>query len=1378
MMSIPGKFSVGATGTANYSIPIAVAPGTAGMTPSLSLDFSSQGGNGIVGVGWSLSGLASIGRCPQTVAQDGANGAITYTGTDRFCMEGQRLVAISGNYGADGAEYRTEIDSLNRIISHGTAGTGPAWFEVHTKSGQVMQFGNTSDSQILAQGTSTVRSWALNKVSDTKGNYYTVIYHNDAANGQAYPAEIDYTGNAAANVNPYNAVTFSYSSRPDITSGYQAGSLTRTTVLLTGVKTWTGGTVVANYQLAYLQDGTVPVSRLSGVTLCGGDGSCLPATTFTGTGPWDGTFIAGSYGIPNGWSFGTPPTPSWMPIIGDFNGDGKTDFAMLNQTTLHTFRSNGDGSFAAGTYSVPNGSNFGAVSQWTLIVGDFNGDGKTDFAMLGDVCTGKDGPCTDTLYTFMSNGFASDGTPSFTAGTYTMPNGWDFGTPTSWTLLTGDFNGDGRADFAMFGNNDVFMFLSNGDGTFTARLWTIPNGWNFGNPSYPSYMPVTGDFNGDGKTDFAMVGSSAVFVFTSNGDGTFATTTSGLPSGLTIGGGGATASATPIIGDFNGDGKTDFGLLQGTSLYTFLSTGNGTFITGSTNVANVNFGKLGSTTSPIIGDFNGDGRTDFAILANSVIYTFLGNGDGTFVAGSYNIPNGWDFGNPATPGFTIIAGDFNGDGKADAALLQNSTLFSFISSDAPSFQLTTITTGLGAATSITYSPLTNGSNGVYTKGSGAVYPQQDIQAPLYVVASTQASNGIGGLYTTSYSYAGARVDLSGRGFLGFAQMNALDNQTNIGQTSVFSQSFPYIGLVTSGFKNLGSIYLSQTTNTYQFANAAGASSVSTPSITSAPYRVSLAESVVQSNDIDTSTQAAVALPTVTTSYQYDAYNNPTQVVVSTPDGYSKTTTNTYTNDTTNWFLGRLTQAQVASTAPTPPTPPGQPAPPDMTISLSHGGGAFMQGQTGATYTITASNVGTGATSGAVTVEDTLPAGLTATAMSGTGWTCQVGGGSPNCTRSDVLAAGAAYPAITLTVNVASNAASPVTNVATVSGGGENNTANDTATDPTTINPASGGTKVYLTSGTSWTVPSNWNSSHNTVEVIGGGGGAYNGANGTGGGGGGGGAYSKISNLALTANAPVPYAVGTGGTSGSSPSAGADTWFNGASFAVASVGARGGSPASIRTGGAGGAATNGIGTTKYSGGSGGNADASWFSGGGGGGAAGPNGNGANGGSAAGGGSATSPGGGGGGGSGGGSAGANSPATTAGGGGGGGNNAASAGGGAAGAAGSTGASDTATSGGAGSNGGGGGGGGGNRSTDHGTAGSGGAGALGTEWDGSHGAGGGGGGGGGGSNANTNNSGDGGAGGLYGAGGGGSGFNIGGQTLNGGAPAQGVIVITYWP
>ena len=120
---------------------------------------------------------------------------------------------------------------------------------------------------------------------------------------------------------------------------------------------------------------------------------------------------------------------------------------------------------------------------------------------------------------------------------------------------------------------------------------------------------------------------------------------------------------------------------------------------------------------------------------------------------------------------------------------------------------------------------------------------------------------------------------------------------------------------------------------------------------------------------------------------------------------------------------------------------------DLTITKTHGGN-FAQGQIGATYTITVANAGPGPTTGTVTVVDALPASLTATGLSGAGWTCTLA--TLTCTRSDVLANGASYPALTLTVNVAANAPASVTNTATVSGGGELNTANDTATDPTTI----------------------------------------------------------------------------------------------------------------------------------------------------------------------------------------------------------------------------------------------------------------------------------------------------------------------------------------
>ena len=120
---------------------------------------------------------------------------------------------------------------------------------------------------------------------------------------------------------------------------------------------------------------------------------------------------------------------------------------------------------------------------------------------------------------------------------------------------------------------------------------------------------------------------------------------------------------------------------------------------------------------------------------------------------------------------------------------------------------------------------------------------------------------------------------------------------------------------------------------------------------------------------------------------------------------------------------------------------------DLTVAKTHVDN-FTPGQVGASYTITVSNVGAGPSSATVYVTDTLPVSLTATGFSGTGWSCTT---SPlACSRSDALSAGNSYPALTLTVNVASNAPASVTNNVQVAGGGELNTGNDTASDPTTI----------------------------------------------------------------------------------------------------------------------------------------------------------------------------------------------------------------------------------------------------------------------------------------------------------------------------------------
>jgi uncharacterized repeat protein (TIGR01451 family) len=114
--------------------------------------------------------------------------------------------------------------------------------------------------------------------------------------------------------------------------------------------------------------------------------------------------------------------------------------------------------------------------------------------------------------------------------------------------------------------------------------------------------------------------------------------------------------------------------------------------------------------------------------------------------------------------------------------------------------------------------------------------------------------------------------------------------------------------------------------------------------------------------------------------------------------------------------------------------------PDLVIGKTSDG-ALSQGGTGS-FTLLVSNAGGAATAGAVTVTETPPAGMTVTSMSGTGWSFN--SGNLSATRSDVLAAGASYPPVTVSVAVATNAAALLTNTASVAGGGDADGSDNTA----------------------------------------------------------------------------------------------------------------------------------------------------------------------------------------------------------------------------------------------------------------------------------------------------------------------------------------------
>lgn len=93
--TIPGAFDVSLNGSASYSIPLRVAPGTAGTEPKITLLYDSQAGNGSLGAGWTISGFSTIARGPKTRRVDGLSQGVQLDDTDPLYLDGQRLIPVS-----------------------------------------------------------------------------------------------------------------------------------------------------------------------------------------------------------------------------------------------------------------------------------------------------------------------------------------------------------------------------------------------------------------------------------------------------------------------------------------------------------------------------------------------------------------------------------------------------------------------------------------------------------------------------------------------------------------------------------------------------------------------------------------------------------------------------------------------------------------------------------------------------------------------------------------------------------------------------------------------------------------------------------------------------------------------------------------------------------------------------------------------------------------------------------------------------------------------------------------------------------------------------------------------------------------------------------
>ena len=684
-------------------------------------------------------------------------------------------------------------------------------------------------------------------------------------------------------------------------------------------------------------------------------------------------------------SYAVGSGPSFV-AAGDFNGDGRPDLVTANSYNMSILMGTGDGTFLTAIL---------ATSPYTynpsqLTIGDFDADGKADVAVAD-------------FYGYVV-AMTNTGTCSQNCGTIGAATGYAAGT-TPDALAAGDFNRDGASDLAVAnsGSNNVSIELGQGDGTFSAGT-TLTAGTS------PKAVAAR-DFNGDGKLDLvtANLGSDDVSVFAGNGNGTFQTKVD------------YAAGNDPraiVTGDFNQDGKTDLAVANSSSNTVSILLGNG----NATFQSAVNYGAGTSPYGLTAGDFNRDGKLDLAV-ANSGsgnVSILAGNGDGTFQTATHV--------NAGTFPASITAGDLNRDGKPDLAVAnRDSNNISVLLGNgtggfaaAVQYAAGTNPSGVSAADlnddgSLDLAVANNGSNNATVligDGTGA----------FAATAGTAAGTGPSAIVTADFNRDGKRD-------LGVANSGA-------GTVSILLNTCPVPDLVVTKTHS-GTFKQGDTGKTYTItvSNLGGA----------ATQGVVTAKDVLPAGLTATgmsgsgwtcvvSTKTCTRSDALAGGASYPAITVTVNVASSAPSSV--------TNQATVSGGGELNSVNNTASDPTTITPIT-----DLIVLLTHTGN-FAQGATGKTYKIVARNAGSLATSGTVTVADSLPTGLTATAMSGTGWSCTLG--TLTCTRSDVLPGGTSYPAITLTVNVAANAPAAVTNTATVSGGGQTNTTNDTAADPTVI----------------------------------------------------------------------------------------------------------------------------------------------------------------------------------------------------------------------------------------------------------------------------------------------------------------------------------------
>ena len=914
-----GASSDAANGAAAYNIPIAVPPGTNGVTPTLAIVYNSMGGNGLLGRGWSIGGLSAISRIGQSLYHNGTVKPVDLDADDRFALDGMRLQLKSGSYGANGATYGAELENFATITSNGDLGGGPLWFSVATKDGAIMEFGNTADARLLSSDGTKVLFWRINKLRYPDGNYIEFKYLLTDRDSRI--DEINYTGNANTGLLPYNKLKFTYTVRSDVNTAFQGGSSMVSKYLLDKITiTAEGAAAFKTYTFKYATNNNIN-SFLKEVVETGSNGANLNSTIF-------------KYGdLPTALQTGSSSAVAGQQVDifpGDVNGDGYSDIVactrnVVNNIVYHTeFKvyqkspSASSNTFSL-TATVPLPANYIAFqpyngSNHNQMSADFNGDAAQDIIFTKTTGSGSSREMQEVrVYTSPISG-NTYGSPLV----LTPYNNWKIVHPSGKYYLQGDFNGDGRTDIlTMLGQSSSLYrtAIYYGGGSYWYDTG-VTGTYFFNETDWPGVDRIdVVDFNGDGKDDVMLTKDDKCEIFTY---GTLQLAERIYFSGF------PTKWHQLFFGDFNGDGKTD--ILSRTSTtnnnapwYKSISTGTGFVETPFTFGHTPDINEYYYGDKILIADYNGDGKMD---ISHSWNYSTTSKTDKYYSTGDGFYTEQYTNAHYFVSSPNIFVFDPSGDGRAD---IINRTYYGdpfdilYYHKEGKDLLLQKVKNGMDHTTEWTYKRLTEAGT-FYTRGSLTNHPLNNVQPPVNLVYEMKSQNGIGGNTAVQYSYEEAKLHKEGKGFLGIKKTTA--NNLATGMKTVHELEFNTTFYASTPYRS--SVYLAsnntllhQTTYTNLFEEQGVGSKRVWIKVTSTGESIPFESRYAYSNNtfdaygnVTQNVRSNNGVETVTTTTTYGTYGTPipakpTSITVSrsrsgAPAAYDVTSTYTYNT------LGQLT----------------------------------------------------------------------------------------------------------------------------------------------------------------------------------------------------------------------------------------------------------------------------------------------------------------------------------------------------------------------------------------------------------------------------------------------------------------------------------------